>query len=122
MTPANPPNVNAPGDVATINLGEVGARVVFQVEKENTWAFQVWLEGATWPTGTVPVLAHNRSQDGYEWQVMGGTPPADINAEGWGSDCDTATCRYISLVVTTAGATNPTWAKVAGYGKVIPQA
>lgn len=120
--PSNPPATYQPGEVAVINLGDLGARVVYRVDRENTWAFQTWVEGGAWPTGTVPVLKHQRSQDGYEWNDFGGTPPADINAEGFGADCDTATCRYVSLVVTTAAASSPSLARVCGYGKVIPQA
>lgn len=116
-TPRSSIHVYQPGDVALLNVGEAGARVVFDCGPLRTWAFHIDQEGtATWPASAIVRMEISNCLT--MWTTFpAATLPASITAEGFGDLVDVAGIRYISLAVTTVHATNPKNLLVCGWGE-----
>lgn len=101
------------GEIAKIDLGTLGARVVFNVQGISEFSFTVSSPAATWLA--TAVLTVKYSIDGTNFYTVGTS--VAVGAAGMTALLNCKAVKFVALETTTAGATPNTLWDVAGYGE-----
>jgi len=108
------PKIYRPGEPSSIDLGALGASVVYDITGINAFTFQVDMPGKAWPTSAV--VTARFSNDGSSLYDSGSA--VTLSAAGITAKIDVGGWRYVGLVVTTAGSSSELFS-VSGYGERI---
>lgn len=113
MSTLGPTTIYKPGDSATLDLGSLGARVVYDCSGLDSFDFGLALKPPdAWPAGAVATVKYSQTGRGYYPNSKSPT----LTAAGVTTPQPVTPYRLVALEVTTAGASS-VLADVTGSGE-----